>query len=212
MKKLPLILSTLFILILSACGGNASNSAGPASAPQGVPSAGTLPVTTQLIVGTLKLDGTAQAVTAEQAQKLLPLWQTLQVLSESDTAATEEKEALIAQIQETMTAEQTQAIQDMNLTRADMQSIMQGMALGGSQNSASQNANSSGGRNFGPGAGGPPDEVRVDGGGGGFSGGGQNISADQIATAQAARQANQNSTSPMLINAVIEYLQEKAES
>jgi hypothetical protein len=38
------------------------------------------------------------------------------------------------------------------------------------------------------------------------------MSADQIATAQAARQANENSISPMLINAVIDYLQKKAGS
>jgi hypothetical protein len=59
-------------------------------------------------------------VTAEQAAELLPLWQTLQVLSESDTAADQEMEALTTQVQETMTAEQRQAITAMNLTREDM--------------------------------------------------------------------------------------------
>ncbi|MBN2116009.1 MAG: hypothetical protein JW730_05550 [Anaerolineales bacterium] len=219
MKKLPLILFTIFILTLTACGG-ASNEADPASAPQGGPSAGALPATTQLIIGTLKLEGTAQTVTAEQAAELLPLWQTLQALSDSDTAADQEKEALIAQIQETMTAEQMQAITAMNLTREDMASIMQeqGMAMGNSQSSNTRSGNSSrnSGGGFGPGGGGPPDEMRMPAGGGmppgGFGGESQNLSQDQIATAQAARQNSENVVPPMLINAVIEYLQEKAGS
>jgi hypothetical protein len=49
-------------------------------------------------------------------------------------------------------------------------------------------------------------------GGFGSSGQGQNLSEDEIATAQASRQANANFVPPMLINAVIEYLQEKASS
>ena len=48
----------------------------------------------QVAIGTIKLDGTENAVTAEQAKELLPLWETLQVLEGSDTAATEEKDAL----------------------------------------------------------------------------------------------------------------------
>jgi len=214
MKKLHLILSTIFLVTLTACGGT-SNGTGPASVPQGGASAGALPATTQLIIGTIKLDGTDQAVTAEQAAELLPLWQTMQVLSDSGTAAEQEKEALLAQIQETMTAEQMQAITGLNLTREDMMSIMQqqGTAMGsGSQNSSSQsgNSSSSGGRVFGPGGDRPPDEMRMPSGGGGFTGQGQNLSEDQIATAQAFRQNNENVVSPMLINAVIEYLQEKA--
>lgn len=216
MKKTTYITIVILTLLMTACG--ASRSAAPASAPQGGPNAGALPATTQLIIGTLKLEGTAQAVTAEQAAELLPLWQTMQALSDSDTAADQEKEALIAQIQETMTAEQRQAITAMNLTGEDMMSILQerGMAMGGRQNSNSQNDNSTrnNGGGFGPGGGGPPGGMMPpderSGPGGGFSGGGQNMSEDQIATAQAARQANENTIPPMLINAVIEYLQEKA--
>jgi hypothetical protein len=214
MKKLHFALLTILVLTLAACG------ASPASAPQGGANAGELPASTQLIVGTLNLEGTAQAVTAEQAAELLPLWQTMQVLSDSDTAADQEKEALIAQIQETMTAGQMQAITNMQLTRADMAAIMQqqGMAMENRQSDNTQSGNSTrnNGGGFGPGGGGPPGGMMAPdergGPGGGFSGGGQNLSADQIATAQAARQANENSIPPVLINAVIEYLQEKAGS
>lgn len=208
MKKTHLILFTIFLLTLTACSG-ASNGAGPASVPQGGASAGALPPTTQLILGTIKLDGTDQAVTAEQAAELLPLWQTMQVLSDSDTAAEQEKEALIAQIRESMTAEQMQAITNLDLTREDMMSIMQEQGTTMGSGSQSGNPSSSGGRVFG---GGPPDEMPMPAGGGGFAGQGQNLSEDQIATAQAFRQNNENVVSPMLINAVVEYLQEKAGS
>jgi hypothetical protein len=213
MKKLSLSLLALLILTLTACG--TSNNANPAASSQSG-SASALPTATQLILGTLKLEGTAQAVTAKQAAELLPLWQTMKVLSESDTAAQQEKDALLAQIQETMAGEQRQAIQGMNLSRQDMASLIQQQGTGagsGSQTSSSQSSTStrSGNGGFGPGAGGPPDEVRIQGGGGGF-GGGQNLSREQIATAQAARQANSNTIPVALLNAVIEYLQKKAGS
>lgn len=218
MKKPVLILLTIFVLTLTACGGaSRSTQSNPASGLQGG-NAGTLPAATQLIIGTIKLDGTDQAVTAKQAAELLPLWQTMLVLTNSDTAAKAEKEALITQIQETMTDKQTQAIKDMNLTRQDMAGIMQGQGpatggASGNQSNNTQNGNSSrnSGRTFGPGGGGFPGGGPDGGmpGGGREFGGGQNMSTDQIATAQAARQANENFVPPMLINAVIEYLQKK---
>jgi hypothetical protein len=214
MKKLPLLLSIIFLLTLTACGASSSAQPGAAPASQGGASASALPATTQLLLGTLKLDGTGQAVTADQAEELLPLWQTMSVLVNSDTAADQEKEALTTQIQETMTADQMQAIIGMNLTREDMLSLMQqqGPAMsGGSQNNNSQSGNSAGGASV-PRGDRPPDEVFVPRGGGGFSGGGQNLSAEQIATAQAARQGNENFVPPVLIDAVVEYLKEKAGS
>jgi len=121
-----------------------------------------------------------------------------------------------------MTAGQTQAITDMNLTRADMFAIMQeqGLAMGGpasgqSSNAQSGNSSSNGGGGFQPGGGGmplPPDEQRVPGAG--FGGGqGSGLNPDQIATAQAARQTGSGDfIPPILVNALIEYLQEKAGS
>lgn len=213
MKKFTFIILTICILTLTAC-GRAANIADPASGPQGDFATGALPATTQLILGTLKLEDTKQTVTAEQAAELLPLWQTMQVLSESDSAADQETEALIAQIQETMTAEQMQAITNMNLTRADMMSIMQeqGMAMGADPSGQSANAqsgNTNGAGGFRPGGdfpgGAPP--------GGGPGGGGSGLSPDQIATAQASRQQRSGSVvPPMLINALIKYLQGKAGS
>ena len=128
-------------------------------------------------------------------------------------------DGLVAQIQETMTAQQMQAITAMNLTRQDMFSILQTQGGGTGNNPQfgnTQNGNSSGNRNrnfggggFVPGAGGPPADGGGFGGGQGF--GGQNRSASQIATAQAARQTRAGNRIPApLINAVIELLKKKS--
>jgi hypothetical protein len=219
MKKLTPIFLTLFILTLAACGSASnSNSSNFGSATQNGTVAGALPATTQIALGTLKLDGTGNNVTADQAAKLLPLWETMQVLETSDTAAKQEIDALGTQIQETMTDKQMKTITAMNLTRQDMFAVLQaqGGGFGNSQqtnNTPRGNSSGNGNRNFGfggfgPGAGGPPD-------GGGFQGGqgsgGQNRSAAQIATAQAARQAGGGNRIPApLINALIEFLKKKA--
>ena len=125
MNKPTIILLLMLTLILTACSGSASNATSPASNGPGAGAAGGLSAPMQVALGTIKLDGTENAVTAEQARELLPFWETLQVLESSDTAATQEKEALISQIQETMTSEQTQAITALGLSRQDMFSIMQ---------------------------------------------------------------------------------------
>jgi hypothetical protein len=97
MKKTIYVMILLITLFATSCSGNRPDPANPASGPQGAFSAGQLPATTQLIIGTLKLEDANQPVSAEQAAELLPLWQTMQVLSESDTAA-RGNEALITQI------------------------------------------------------------------------------------------------------------------
>jgi hypothetical protein len=165
---------------------------------------------------TLKLDNSDNAITANQAAKLLPLWETMQVLETSDTAAKQEVNALGTQIQETMTDKQMQAITAMNLTRQDMFAVMQTQGVGfgtGQQNNAQQGGNSSNNGGFilgGAGPGGPE--------GGAFPGGDKDLEADrvrrsasQIATTQAALQAGGGNRIPApLINALLEFLKKKA--
>ncbi len=227
MNKPTILIFLILTLILTACSGNASNSAAGASSTQSRTSAGALSASLQVALGTLKLDKTANEITTEQAAELLPLWETLQVLDSSDTAANQEKEALIAQIQETMTKDQMQAITAMNLTRQDMFSILQsqGLAFGGAQNanSQTQNGNSSsnsnrgnsGGGGFFAGGGGPPaDGGGFPGGGGGnFQGQGtptQSNGSTQNGNRQVA--VNPNRIPTPLVQAVIEYLKKKAGS
>jgi hypothetical protein len=219
MNKTSVLLLLILTLILTACSGTASNTADPAGNAPGGGEAGALSAPIQIALGTIKLDGSENAVTSEQARELLPFWETLQVLESSDTAATEEKEALVSQIQETMTQEQTQTITRLNLSRQDMFSIMQSQmqTLGGSRNSGnSQGGGTSTNREFGPGEGaamGPPPD-----GGGSFPDGNPNLqgqdqlpqSGDSTSSNNQPAAVDPNSIPTPLIQAVIEYLKTKA--
>ena len=223
--KSKIILPLLLIpsLLLSACG---SAAAGTTSNPQGTASAQVMPLPEKLALGTLKLEGTANAVTAKQALDLLPLWQVYSSLLSSDTAAQEEKDALAQQIQETMSAAQIKAIDNLNLTQRDAFASMQQLGITTSpQVSANGTPQPGGGGGF-PGGGvffGGDGGGRNFGGGGGgnFTGGTRNgggngaqLSPDQIATAQARRTANRGSLNNSrlltpLIGAVIKLLESK---
>lgn len=72
----------------------------------------------KLAMGTLQLEGTDLAVTAQQAKDLLPLWKAVKSLSTSQTASSDEIQALYRQIEETMAPEQVQAIKEMKLDQA----------------------------------------------------------------------------------------------
>jgi hypothetical protein len=223
MNKTVLFTLSVLTLILSACSG-ASNAGARVAEAQGGRAGGELSMPMLVAIGTIKLDGTGNDVTAEQAKQLLPLWETLQVLDASDTAATEEKDALLTQIQETMTPEQTQAITGLNLTRQDMFSIMQsqgGLTFGGPQNGTTQNGsssnnnrrNASGNGGFFIGGGGPPPD-----GGGGFAGGGnpnfqrqaQGTQSNATGTSNRPTTVDPNRIPTQLVQAVIEYLKTKA--
>jgi hypothetical protein len=219
MKKLTLILLTIFVLSLTACGTSSSTEV--ASSTQTDASNQTLSGSTLLLLGTLKLDGTDQAVTPEQAKELLPLWQVYQEISTSDTAAQAEIDALEKQIEETMTSAQMKAINAMNLTPQDTFTVMQemGIQMGMGQRSSTSSSSENNG-NFMPGPGmGAGGGVPPDMGGGapgrvpGQGTGGQNLSQEQIATAQAARSQGMggNLASSALLNALIEYLQKVAD-
>jgi len=71
------------------------------------------------------LDETAYAIDSQQAAELLPLWKVLLSLTDSDTAAQAEVDAVFASIQDSMTSEQMAAIENMELTMADMAKVME---------------------------------------------------------------------------------------
>lgn len=72
----------------------------------------------RLTLGTLRLEGGANAVTPEQAAKLLPLWKLIQGGTLKSDAETN---AVIKQIQGQMTSAQLAAIDALALTMEDMQ-------------------------------------------------------------------------------------------
>lgn len=127
---LPIV--SMLALLLAACGGAETASVDAAVAvPIGEDSdtAATLSeeyedaanLRSQLALGTLRLEGTPRAITASQAQALLPLWQTLQALGDSSTSAPEEVEAVLDQITASLSEEQVSAIAGLHLTNADLQ-------------------------------------------------------------------------------------------
>ena len=216
MKKTLITILILFTLTLTACSASnaqAENPDGNTSGGGNGNSFGTapLPLASELVVGTFKLEGTPNAVTADEAAQLLPLWQTYKDLSTSTSAAPQEIDALAQQIQETLTPAQAQAITDMKLTRQDLFKTMQELGIASANRpNASGTPRPGGGNGFG--GGGVP--------GGGAPGGGQgvnnvqNLSPQQIATFQARRSQNggsgQFSRIPSgLFDALIKLLQSK---
>lgn len=216
MKKIFLTTLLLLTLTLTAC-GSASNTSQASSTQESA----TLPTVMQLIVGTLKLDGTEQAVTSDQAKNLLVMWQVYQDLASSDTAAQEEIDGLVDQIQETMTAEQMKSISAMNLTQQDVMTLMQEQNIGmaQSQQSNSETFSFSPDAGGGPGGGSPPDGGMAggppDGGMGGdmgaVGGAGPNTNTDQTQSSGAGSSPGGTAgASTALVDALIQYLQKNA--
>ncbi|MBM4459277.1 MAG: hypothetical protein FJ011_16210 [Chloroflexi bacterium] len=196
MKRLILSISllTLAALLLAACGGASAPQAGSASASA---AAGTsldisypnaLPVRNQLLLGTLRLDESAQPLSAAQAAALLPLWQGIRGTMNSGAAAQAETDALLKQIEAGLSIEQLAAIRGWKLTQTDLQ------AWASSQGIATASGNAPG-----------------SGGGSGVPGSGQTLSAEARATRQAERGGAGESSglSKALVDAVIAHLESK---
>ena len=97
-----------------------STSAAPSSVDLTTDYADAISLPMQLALGALRLEGTALAVTPEQAKNLLDLWQAFTTLSSSSTTAPQELTAVENQISGTMTAEQLRTIAELRLTNADL--------------------------------------------------------------------------------------------
>lgn len=129
MKKMIIVLLAL-LLVLAGCGGEKSGEADSAGGTLNEDYDNALPVSSQLVIGTMMLDGTDDAVTEEQAQELLPVWQMLGALQQSGTAAPVEIEATLKQIQAAMTPAQLAAIKEMRLTPESMMTLAQERGFG----------------------------------------------------------------------------------
>ena len=197
-----IFLTILLSLTLTACTFNFGTIG---SAPSGAAGAMELPTQTKLVLGVINLDETENAVTAEQARELLPMFYVLQDLNESDTAAQEEIDGLTNQIQETLTDEQTQTIDSMSLSARDMFAIIQGSSGKSSASDASSTAGESGG-----GMGGPPEMGGMPGGvPSGMPGGMASTGTTSTSEEESTRPAMSTSTPSALFDAVIELLQKK---
>ncbi len=199
MKRVVFSFITILAVSLTACGSLTRT----VSTNSGQSSSSSLSEL-QLAVGILKLEDTENAVTTEQAPQLLMLWQVYQDLSQSDTAAQEEVAALFDQMRETLTAQQLQAINSMNITQKDVASVMDGVTITTSSSSSSSTTASS---SAGMPAGGPPD-------GGGLpmdlGGAGSVSSTNQSRSAQTTSSLGSSANVPStVVELVIQSLQKK---
>ena len=221
MKKIIFAVTILAMLsVLVACNTattSQTQNPGGNSAP--------LSTVTQLLVGTFKLEDTDLAVSADQARQLLPLWQTLQELSNSNIAANEEINAVVDQIKGGMTSQQMARITALKLTQQDVMSLMS--QAGFSPNSArttttpmaingfpgGNNSQGGGGPAGGGPAGGPPGGGVPGGGipsGGGIDPGAVGGAGGASTTPPAVRSNQPANQAPApLLNALIELLQKK---
>jgi hypothetical protein len=226
MKKylVPLSITTLVLaMVLVACGAkvsaatttNSSSNPAPNGTPGGRNLTQPLPLAEQLVVGSFKLQGTSNAITPTQATALIPLWQAYAQLTTSNTAAQAEIDAVVSQVQSTMTPQQVQAITSMKLTRQDLFTTMSNLGLtngfgGNGTPNPDRTPGAGGGGGFFPGGGGGG---FPGGGGGGFPGGGGGTGGTRPtpnATQQALRAQFANRIPTSLMNALVSYLQKTA--
>ncbi len=177
---------------------------------------------TRLALGIFRLDETEYRISPAQAQELLPLWKAMRTLNNSDTAAPQEVQGLLDQIESVLTPEQRSAIEAMQLSFRDMQVMAQQLGLPaggggfGGQNPAlraTAQAARQGGQGGRPGG----------GGGGGFGGpgfpggnpgggqGGFNQQARQTAVARTGGRTSGVGVSQALVGAVIKFLQNRTQ-
>jgi hypothetical protein len=235
-KIIAFTLLSILALVLTACGASASSSQSDSSSPNGPSSSGSSsdtgssgssnpapdngtpaggPSALQLAAGMLKLDGTSNAVTAQEAAQLLPLWQSLQQIESTpvaqgtpqstgtpggrfDPAMMQQISAQIVLIQNTMTPAQIQAIAAMNLSRQDIFTAFQqaGITMDGSgQGGGGFGSN---GGTFTP----PQGTPRAPGTPGAFQGNGAN----------GGRRGFDNFLPPSVVDGIVQYLQTKSSS
>lgn len=155
------LILVLAVAALSGCGGGPATPAGSSlgdtytSPTFGTSYPGALNAYSQLMLGMVRLEGTEQGVTPEQAALLLPLLESLQGQALKSDA---ERDAVLAYIEAQLTPAQLQAIVAMQLTQDDLtraRDVGQGAGTGMGRGGAGQRGDS--GTLPAPGGGTPPD-------------------------------------------------------
>ncbi len=120
-KQMGLIL--ILVLFVSACSSTGSQEAARVELSADY-AEDALSVEMQLVVGSLILEESDQALNAELASDLVPYWKMYLSLAESDTAAPEEMDAVISEIQGMMTQDQVGYIAGLQLTQESMMILL----------------------------------------------------------------------------------------
>lgn len=247
-RKILMIVMVCTLLGLSACQGDVSADQASSASAQTVvqptqvvleskAATEVVPAATlealQLVFGTLKLQGTEQALTSAQAAVLLPLWTNYQTLTAEmnpgqdrgqDPAQTEatpsapqqntelqtQIDDLLTQIQAAMTTEQIGAIEALQITQESAQTLMEELGITletpaqGADGSQPQDGAPGGGQGGTPPEGGtPPDGAAPPDGGGG---GGQAPVDGATPPADSGTRPAGSRVSSEAVTALIEYL------
>ena len=210
MKRIFVLLSIVMVLLLTGCSGTQvdTQDTGQVASDSSTAFAQEMQNTTevtQLLFGTLMLEGTENTVTPEQAAELLPLWKLYRSLLESDITATAEIEAVAKQLSQTMTSEQLATMEGQDFDREQINEIMAGLGIDmiGSVGGRGESLDSPDG--FQPGQGGGP-------GGGAGRGDGTGIDPGMMATRQAAMEEDgglQRGFNLPLVEALIDLLESR---
>jgi hypothetical protein len=215
MRKITLTLTLVtLVLILSACGEAASEGSAPQTSDEAREFS--MPPEMALMVGTVKLDETEYVIQSDQAAELIPLWKALRSLSESETASSVEVEALINQIEDTMTDEQMDVITAMELSMEDTRAVQEQLGIeggmGGGNMDPEMQATMQAASESGEMPAGGPGGGMGPGGGQGPSGGGAEMNPAARETAMAERGGTRGANiaiNTTFLNAIIEFLEAK---
>lgn len=221
-KRITLIIILLSSILLAAC--NASQGS-TSSVATGTGTSGDSSTTLQnqdnsgsstafqLALGTLELEKTDYPVDSAQAAMLLPLWKAERSLSKSDTTAAEEMAGLLKQIRSSMTSEQLQAIQGMNLNIQELPALAQQLGLKIDSGTSSGNTAASS-IVLGASQGGPPGGDMGGGGPPPGDAGGSGVmapQANQTTNVQSSGTSTSTGLSSTLLDAIIQLLKGKVQ-
>jgi hypothetical protein len=124
-KRIWWAVALALLVVLVGCKAaepTATPGTGAGFARPGDGAAGALDGANELALGTLKLEGSENAVTAQQAAQLSPLWQ---MIGSGSLQGDAEMQAVVKQIEGVMAEPQRAAIEAMGLTFEDMQAWME---------------------------------------------------------------------------------------
>ncbi len=190
-RRLLYILAILAIVGLAGWAKNAL--AGTAAATTDATSTAIGPAL-KLATGTINLEGTAQAVDATSAARLLPLWQLMAQLQDSGIAAPQEISAVTDEIKLNMTAAQIGAIDAMSIS--DTRSAGTTSAASGTTSAQAV-------------TGGGPSAMEMFSGGGPMGGPGRPGDSQSSSSTKAGASSSATST---VIEEVIQLLQKKIQN
>jgi hypothetical protein len=126
LNKGKILLILMITIVLAGCAAGTSSQGNQAAGSVNQNSS----LESRLALGTLELEGTNQAVSAEQAKQLLPLWQKIKTLAATPSSTqAADLQAVYTQIEAAMTPAQIKTIESLRLNQNDIQALMKSLGI-----------------------------------------------------------------------------------